>query len=91
LLAPLVAEFAQLYPGINFEFDLTPRQVDLVSEPVDMVIRMKASLRKTLPMAHCAPQWQASPVSVYALTETRLLPAKTQRFIEFLRERLQDT
>jgi hypothetical protein len=25
---------------------------------------------------------------VYAITETRLLPAKTQRFIEFLRERL---
>jgi DNA-binding transcriptional LysR family regulator len=36
------------------------------------------------------PQWQASPISVYALTETRLLPAKTQRFIEFLREQLQD-
>lgn len=25
---------------------------------------------------------------VYAMTETRLLPAKTQRFIAFLRERL---
>ena len=34
------------------------------------------------------PQWQASPITVYAITETRLLPAKTQRFIEFLRERL---
>lgn len=32
------------------------------------------------------PQWQATPVPVYAITETRLLPAKTQRFIEFLRE-----
>ena len=40
-------------------------------------------LRKVL------PQWQASPVAVYALTETRLLPAKTQRFIEFLREKLE--
>jgi DNA-binding transcriptional LysR family regulator len=36
------------------------------------------------------PQWHASPISVYALTETRLLPAKTQRFIEFLREQLQN-
>lgn len=27
-------------------------------------------------------------MAVYAITETRLLPAKTQRFIEFLRERL---
>lgn len=34
------------------------------------------------------PQWQGSPIPVYAITETRLLPAKTQRFIEFLRERL---
>lgn len=186
-LAPLIAEFARLYPDISFEFDLTPRQVDLVSEPVDVVIRMgepvssnliarklaslwrsfyasprylelfgepvhpsdltrheclrlrgtrgnrwmlssdegtvdvdiggrfelnsvgmirrlatldlgiallpdgiaaqdvaNGALRKVL------PQWHASSISVYALTETRLLPAKTQRFIEFLRERLQD-
>lgn len=34
------------------------------------------------------PQWQATPVPVYAITETRLLPAKTRRFIDFLRERL---
>jgi DNA-binding transcriptional LysR family regulator len=34
------------------------------------------------------PHWQGSPTTVYAVTETRLLPAKTQRFIEFLRERL---
>lgn len=33
------------------------------------------------------PQWQASLVSVYALTETRLLPTKNKRFIEFLRDR----
>jgi DNA-binding transcriptional LysR family regulator len=34
------------------------------------------------------PDWQGKPTPVYALTETRLLPAKTQRFIEFLQERL---
>ncbi|MET4385032.1 DNA-binding transcriptional LysR family regulator [Bradyrhizobium sp. F1.4.3] len=34
------------------------------------------------------PKWQASPISVYAITATRLLPAKTQRFIEFLQSRL---
>jgi DNA-binding transcriptional LysR family regulator len=32
------------------------------------------------------PQWEAAPVPVYAVTETRLLPVKTQRFIDFLRE-----
>jgi len=36
------------------------------------------------------PDWEGPPVPVYAMTETRLLPAKTQRFIEFLRERLND-
>jgi len=32
--------------------------------------------------------WEGKSTPVYALTETRLLPAKTQRFIEFLQERL---
>ncbi|EJM56624.1 transcriptional regulator [Pseudomonas sp. GM49] len=183
-LAPLIAEFARRYPGISFEFDLTPRQVDLVSEPVDVVIRMGepadsnliarrlATLSRRLyasprylelngepnhpaelvnheclrlrkagkwQLSHAGevveievggrfqlnsvgmlrrlatldlgiavlpegiaaddlrngllqpvlPQWHANPIPVYALTETRLLPAKTQRFIEFLRERLE--
>jgi DNA-binding transcriptional LysR family regulator len=35
------------------------------------------------------PQWQGAPTTVYAITETRLLPAKTQRFIEFLQEQLK--
>jgi DNA-binding transcriptional LysR family regulator len=39
-------------------------------------------------LVHVLPQWNIAPVSVYAITETRLLPAKTQRFIEFLRDRL---
>lgn len=32
------------------------------------------------------PHWRTTPISVHAITETRLLPAKTQRFIELLRE-----
>ncbi|WP_246156395.1 LysR family transcriptional regulator [Thiohalocapsa marina] len=32
------------------------------------------------------PAWEGPPAPVYAMTETRLLPAKTQRFIEFVRE-----
>lgn len=182
-LAPLIAEFASLYPGITFDFDLTPRQVDLVSEPFDVAIRMGepensqliarplASLQAnlyaspaylersgeprtpadlgrheclgmlkvgswtlhegahtvTVPVGgrftlnsvgmirrlatldmgiilvpeeivaddlaagrlrQVMPGWHGKPMPVYAITETRLLPAKTQRFIEFLRERL---
>jgi len=34
------------------------------------------------------PDWRAGPFPVYAVTETRLLPAKTRIFSEFLMERL---
>ncbi|NHR06948.1 LysR family transcriptional regulator [Chromobacterium haemolyticum] len=183
-LAPMIAEFARLHPGIGFDFDLTPRRVDLVSEPFDVAVRMGApessqliartlgaltphlyaspgylaragepvnpaelaghqclSVMKpgawtfhrdgrelgveassrfvlnsiglakrlaTLDMGivlmpaeivadelgngglrRIMPGWQGTPVPVYALTETRLLPAKTQRFIEFLQQRLR--
>ncbi|AHG65235.1 LysR family transcriptional regulator [Advenella mimigardefordensis] len=182
-LAPLIAEFSRLYPGITFDFDLTPRRVDLVSEPFDVAIRMgqpensqliarplatltpylyaspgylklsgEPSVPAELEQRECfniqpagtwtlhdgrqtataavggrfslnsvgmlrrlatldlgiillpeeivadelasgklqriMPQWHGTPQPVYVLTETRLLPAKTQRFIEFLRERL---
>jgi DNA-binding transcriptional LysR family regulator len=182
-LAPLIAEFASLYPGITFDFDLTPRRVDLVSEPFDVAIRIGESSDSQLiarPLASLTPhlyaspgylrragiprkpaelerheclgilrpaswtlsdgkrsvavqasgrfnlnsvsmirrlatldmgvllmpeeivadelasgklqpilpEWRGAPTTVYAMTETRLLPAKTQRFIEFLRERL---
>ncbi|MES2116884.1 MAG: LysR family transcriptional regulator [Pseudomonadota bacterium] len=182
-LAHLITEFASLYPGITFDFDVTPRRVDLVSEPFDVAIRMgesensqliartltslkpylyaspgylersgepskPAELEKhecltilksgswalhdgkrtatvsvggrfklnsvgmirrlaTLDMGiilmskelvadelssgklrQIMPGWHGTPMPVYAMTETRLLPAKTQRFIEFLRERL---
>lgn len=36
------------------------------------------------------PDWYAGPFPVHAVTDTRLLPAKTRIFIEFLIERLRD-
>ncbi|MGO4701414.1 LysR family transcriptional regulator [Dyella sp. 2RAB6] len=185
VLAPLLPEFAARYPGIGFDFDLTPRKVDLVAEPFDIAIRMGeqpasnlvARLLARVPQALFAapdylqragtprrpvdlakheclrflggradewtlhrreevqridvqgrirvnsvgmvhrlarqglgiavlsdalvvedvangslrrvlPAWRSVVVPVYAMTETRLLPAKVQRFIEFLKERL---
>ncbi|RZT29048.1 LysR family transcriptional regulator [Cupriavidus agavae] len=182
-LAPIIRDFAERYARITFEFDLTPRRVDLVTEPFDVAIRMgeqpnsnliarqlavlraqvyaspryleMAGVPETpqdlarheclgfpkvdtwalesgvtstevkiggryvlnsvgmfrtmatldqgiilLPRAAVAeelaagrlrqilPEWQGRPQPVYALTETRLLPAKTQRFMEFVQERL---
>lgn len=187
LILPLLVEFANRYPGIQFEFDLTPRHVDLVTEPFDVAIRMgeppdsqlvarplarlpqglyaapaylqqaghpkrpedlarHACLHFPLPQAgewnlrsgttkrlvkvsgrfrvnsvgmllrlaehgqgiavladalvadavssrrleHVLPRWQANSIAAYAITETRLLPAKTQLFIDFLRARMAD-
>ncbi|MET3134592.1 DNA-binding transcriptional LysR family regulator [Oxalobacteraceae bacterium GrIS 1.11] len=185
-LAPLIADFAERFPGMQFELDLTPRRIDLVSEPFDVAIRMGEQPNSSLIARHIAslprhlyasaayidafgepgqpedltghqclrmnatsdgsnwtligasgqvhvtvggrfsvnsvgmlrrlaelnmgiaalaeeiaqegvarnqlkrimPDWQMTPISVYAMTETRLLPAKTQLFIEFLRDRL---
>lgn len=36
------------------------------------------------------PDWQGVPQAIHAVTETRLIPACAQRFIEFLRERLKE-
>lgn len=182
-LAPLFAEFAALHPKLTFDFDLTPRRVNLVSEPFDVAIRMGESpdshliarpLTSLTPSLYASPgylekygepstpdelnghqclnitkggiwavkrgqetvsitaqarfvmnsvgmikrlamldqgimlmpheivaddvdagrlcpiltEWTGQPMMVYALTETRLLPAKTQTFLEFLRARL---
>ncbi len=40
------------------------------------------------PLERVLPDWHAGPFPVYAVTDTRLLPAKTRIFIEFLMDRL---
>ena len=177
-LAPLLADFARQYPGISFDLDLTPRRANLVSDPVDVAIRVgeqgdpgvisrqiaslsielyaspayleaagiprspedllqhqclriramdwslyRGESRITLPvtgrfvvnnvgmlrrlsllgvgiaalageliqqelaqgeLVRILPDWHLDQVSVYAITETRLLPAKTRLFIDYL-------
>lgn len=183
-LAPLLPAFAERHPGLRFEFDLTPRRVDLIGESFDLAVRVgelpssglvARLLARFVPQAYAAPDyltrhgepaspqaltahaclafprvetwalqraeeridvplaagrycansvgllrrlaqqgqgivflpaqavadevasgtlrrvladWAGPPTPVYALTETRLLPARTLRFIEFLQERL---
>ncbi|WP_244286910.1 LysR family transcriptional regulator [Caulobacter radicis] len=184
-LAPLLPRFAAKYPGLDFELDLTPRNVDLVAEPFDLAVRMaqpegagliarvighltpflyaspgylaahgepahpaeleahaclampgrgawrlqaggevvditahgrfranSVALLKRLAvqdmgvllipervvadevaagrLVRILPGWQGPPASIYAVTATRLLPARTQRFIDFLRQNLRD-
>ncbi|KSB89396.1 LysR family transcriptional regulator [Caulobacter vibrioides] len=184
-LAPLLPRFAEQYPGLDFELDLTPRNVDLVAEPFDLAVRMaqpegagliarvighltpllyaspgylarhgapahpadleghacltmpgrgawrlhagsqavdvparsrfranSVALLKRLAvqdmgvllipervvadevaagrLVRILPDWQGPPASIYAVTATRLLPARTQRFIDFLRQNLRN-
>lgn len=184
-LAPLLPEFAELYPGLDFDLDLTPRNVDLIAEPFDLAIRMAQPdgggliarvIGRLTPFLYASPDylarhgqpihpadlerhacltmpnrvawrlqagaeifdvqassrfransvallrrlaeqgmgivliperviadevssgrlvriltdWQGSTTPIYALTATRLLPAKTQRFIDFLKQKLRE-
>ena len=191
-LAPILADFSRAYPLIAFEFDLTPRRIDLQAEPFDLAIRIgppptapsmlvarqiallprdlyaaPGYLKKTPPLTgpddlrhhvlcvargtlkqgdvwrtlyrgdetvevmtptrfamnsvglsrslaaqevgiaamdpelardhvtsgqlvRVLPDWSLSPVQVHAITETRLLPARTRLFIEFLKGRLSE-
>jgi DNA-binding transcriptional LysR family regulator len=190
-LAPIIADFARTYPQIAFEFDLSPRPVDLQTDPYDLAIRigppptvpstlvarpiamlpryLYASpdyLKRAAPLTHpndlerhvvclvepaprlsqvartfyrgdesldvmvgtryamnsvglsralaiqgvglaaldnvlalddvtlgrlvrVLPDWSLAPVQVHALTETRLLPARTRLFIDFLKAGLR--
>lgn len=183
-LLPIIADFAEAYPAITFDFELTERPIDPVSEPFDIVIQFRepeishliarpiARLQPYLyasphyiashgspthpsdlvqheclfwmkdnawklsngsetaevavkgrfrlnnvalmrGLAACdkgiailpeevvadevsqgrlvrvLPEWGGATMPFFAVTETRLLPAKTQRFIEFLKARLK--
>lgn len=57
--------------------------IAMLAEEVVAEDLAEGRLRRVLPC------WYATPIPVYAITETRLLPAKTQRFIEFLSECLR--
>lgn len=63
-LAPIITAFAERYPGISFDFDLTPRRVDLVTEPFDVAIRMGEQPSSTLivrQLVTLTPQVYGSP------------------------------
>lgn len=43
-LAPIIADFMELYPGVSIASDFTNRQVDLIQEGFDLAIRVANSL-----------------------------------------------
>src|SRR5471032_1003374 len=76
-LAPILAAFARAYPQIDFEFDVTPRRVDLQSEPFDLAIRMGPP--PTAPAMLVARQIAVLPRYLYASPDyLRAAPALEQ-------------
>jgi DNA-binding transcriptional LysR family regulator len=40
VVGPLLTDFARQFPGITFDLDLSPRNIDLVGDDVDVAIRL---------------------------------------------------
>ncbi len=53
-LAPMIADFAELYPKISFDLRLTERWVDLAPEGIDLSIRLGLQPDSTLNSRHIA-------------------------------------
>jgi DNA-binding transcriptional LysR family regulator len=61
-LSPLIAEFAQIYPKVAFDIDLTPRRVDVAAERFDAAIRIGPLDDSTL----TSRRFATVPVYLYA-------------------------
>ena len=63
---------------------LSTSGMGIIPMPEEIVTDDLAAAR----LARALPRWHGKPMSIYALTKALPLPTKTQRFIEFLKERL---
>ncbi|WP_236844499.1 LysR family transcriptional regulator [Bordetella sp. 15P40C-2] len=87
-------EYIEITPGKRFSVNSMAMVRSLASlgagiailGPARSVLQDVAEQR----LQRVLPEWSAGPFPVYAVTDTRLLPAKTRIFIEFLIERLRD-
>jgi DNA-binding transcriptional LysR family regulator len=88
-LSPVLAEFARRHPAIRFDLDLTPRQADLIGDPVDFAIRMGPPKDQSLiarPIARIATALVASP----AYLRGRRRPAQPQDLQDHACLRMKD-
>ncbi|MDO4641261.1 MAG: LysR substrate-binding domain-containing protein [Neisseria sp.] len=70
-------------PNMNMQIALAGLGVALLPEIMSQHQTLTGKLQNIL------PDWQTATVPVYAITTTRLLPAKTQCFIDFLAEHFE--
>lgn len=66
---------------------LALNDIGIVSLPHFMVVDDVAAAR----LIPVLPDWSRAPISIYALTETRMLPAKVRGFLDFLAQHIPKT
>ena len=73
----------------------SPKAVGIVAVTTDKglcgglntnIMRLVLAKYKAFEQQRVLSDWQAPPIAVHALTETRLMPAKARCFIQFLKE-----
>ena len=77
-------------PGNRFSVNgvAMARRLAMLGAGIAVLVGGQTAEQQSGQLRRVLPDWQLGPFPVYAVTETRLLPAKTRIFIEFLMERL---
>jgi DNA-binding transcriptional LysR family regulator len=86
-------ERIEFHPGKRFSLNSASMIRRLASLGAGIAVLTDVSAQQELSagtLRRVLPEWEVGPFAVHAVTETRLLPAKTRIFVEFLTERLQD-
>lgn len=87
-------ERVEITPGTRFSVNSMAMARSLASLGAGIAIMgLSQSVQQDVAEHHLQrvlPDWHAGPFPVHVVTDTRLLPAKTRIFIEFLIERLRD-
>lgn len=75
VLGPMLSDFARQFEGITFDLDLSPRNTDLVGEPVDLAIRLGRVTNEQL-VARCIGHVDQCLFAAPAYLALRGIPGK---------------
>jgi DNA-binding transcriptional LysR family regulator len=84
------SQHIEFTPGNRFSVNgvAMARRLAMLGAGIAVLVGGQLAEQQSGQLQRVLPDWQLGPFPVYAVTETRLLPAKTRIFIEFLMERL---
>ncbi len=83
-------QHVEFTPGNRFSVNgvAMARRLAMLGAGIAVLVGSQQEEQESGQLRRVLPDWRLGPFPVYAVTETRLLPAKTRIFIEFLMERL---